>query len=269
MTRSAQDCAPVLQAIAGHDTAYSVDAPVPDYRQGLREDLVGVRVWHPDRRPVSGCPPRGSVGGPPGGRGPGGAGGARGPFIPPSSGRPTPSRRAILRRRPRRASAPPEKTGPRTWIRPSDDARKPASSCRARCNVHAQRLRRTFAQQINKIFLRVDALATPTAPSVAPPLLVNRTVAGVEQTDIRRTLTQFARPFNLTGQPALAVPVWLLPPRACRSPCRSSVAPSKRRWCCESVTPISGRRTDISGDRPVATWMSLDPDQRPIPLMLA
>src|SRR6185437_948899 len=43
---TAEDCAILLQAMAGHDPAdpASVDTAVPDYRAALREDLRGVRI---------------------------------------------------------------------------------------------------------------------------------------------------------------------------------------------------------------------------------
>ncbi|MFT5172668.1 MAG: aspartyl-tRNA(Asn)/glutamyl-tRNA(Gln) amidotransferase subunit A [Gammaproteobacteria bacterium] len=48
MTWTAQDCAIVLQAIAGHEPSdpSSVNVPIPDYRSTLREDLRGVRIGH-------------------------------------------------------------------------------------------------------------------------------------------------------------------------------------------------------------------------------
>ena len=57
MTRTVEDCAITLQAIAGHDPRdpYTWDVPVPDYRQfldggvrGLRAGVVTERV-HSDR----------------------------------------------------------------------------------------------------------------------------------------------------------------------------------------------------------------------------
>ena len=46
ITRTVEDCAITLQAIAGHDPndAYSSDAPVPDYRAALNGNLAGTRV---------------------------------------------------------------------------------------------------------------------------------------------------------------------------------------------------------------------------------
>jgi aspartyl-tRNA(Asn)/glutamyl-tRNA(Gln) amidotransferase subunit A len=49
MARSVEDCALLLQAIAGHDPkdAASADVPVPDYRAGLRDGLRGLRLGVP------------------------------------------------------------------------------------------------------------------------------------------------------------------------------------------------------------------------------
>jgi aspartyl-tRNA(Asn)/glutamyl-tRNA(Gln) amidotransferase subunit A len=49
MARSAEDCAILLQAIAGFDAAdpLSVDAPVPDYRAGIDAGVSGLRIGLP------------------------------------------------------------------------------------------------------------------------------------------------------------------------------------------------------------------------------
>ena len=46
LSRTVEDCALTLQAIAGHDPndAYTWDVPVPDYRAALDGDLAGIRV---------------------------------------------------------------------------------------------------------------------------------------------------------------------------------------------------------------------------------
>jgi aspartyl-tRNA(Asn)/glutamyl-tRNA(Gln) amidotransferase subunit A len=46
MSRTVEDCAITLQAIAGHDPKdpYTWDVPVPDYRQALDGDIRGIRV---------------------------------------------------------------------------------------------------------------------------------------------------------------------------------------------------------------------------------
>jgi aspartyl-tRNA(Asn)/glutamyl-tRNA(Gln) amidotransferase subunit A len=50
LTRTVEDCAIVLQAIAGIDPndASSSDVPVPDYRAGLRDGVHGLRIGLPD-----------------------------------------------------------------------------------------------------------------------------------------------------------------------------------------------------------------------------
>ncbi len=46
LARSVEDCAIVLQAIAGFDSrdAGSIERPIPDYRAALRQDLKGLRI---------------------------------------------------------------------------------------------------------------------------------------------------------------------------------------------------------------------------------
>jgi aspartyl-tRNA(Asn)/glutamyl-tRNA(Gln) amidotransferase subunit A len=69
--------------------------------------------------------------------------------------------------------------------------------------VNAQRLRRLYQKQWAEAMEGVDALLTPTAPIEAPEIGQN-TVAGE---DVRALSTQFARPFNVLGWPAISVPV--------------------------------------------------------------
>ncbi len=59
MTRDVEDCAALLQAVAGHDPAdsTSVDIPVPDYRAALGGDLKGVRVGLPKEYFIEGLDP--------------------------------------------------------------------------------------------------------------------------------------------------------------------------------------------------------------------
>jgi len=50
ITRTAEDAAMLLTAMAGHDARDStcVDAPVPDYRAGLADDIAGLRIGVPE-----------------------------------------------------------------------------------------------------------------------------------------------------------------------------------------------------------------------------
>ena len=49
MARTVEDCATLLQVIAGYDAKdpVSVDAPVPDFRAGLGQDVRGIRIGVP------------------------------------------------------------------------------------------------------------------------------------------------------------------------------------------------------------------------------
>jgi len=59
MTKDVEDCALLLQAIAGHDPldSTSVPTPVPDYRSFLREDLTGMRIGRVEDLPHEGVNP--------------------------------------------------------------------------------------------------------------------------------------------------------------------------------------------------------------------
>lgn len=65
----------------------------------------------------------------------------------------------------------------------------------------AERVRRRFSAAIDALFDRFDVLALPTMP-VAPPLL-----ADAETDRSAVSLTALVRPFNLSGHPALSLPV--------------------------------------------------------------
>jgi amidase len=65
----------------------------------------------------------------------------------------------------------------------------------------AEAVRRAFRAQVDDVLTRVDALALPTMPDY--PLTIEAAA------DARATLrtTSFVRPFNLSGHPALTVPI--------------------------------------------------------------
>ncbi|MFD1707372.1 amidase [Siminovitchia sediminis] len=66
-----------------------------------------------------------------------------------------------------------------------------------------QRLNRDFQQ----IFNSVDILLTPTLPITAPKLTAEKVTWGNYEEDILTALSRFTGPFNVTGLPALSVPL--------------------------------------------------------------
>ena len=69
--------------------------------------------------------------------------------------------------------------------------------------VNAQRLRRLYQKQWAKVWEQCDVVLTPSAP-IEAPLIGQATVNGE---DVRAVSTQFARPFNVLGLPAVSVPI--------------------------------------------------------------
>jgi aspartyl-tRNA(Asn)/glutamyl-tRNA(Gln) amidotransferase subunit A len=70
----------------------------------------------------------------------------------------------------------------------------------------AQRARLRLNHALREVFARVDLLALPTTPMVAPPigLRAMRWQDGEEPVD--GALVRLTQPFNLSGVPALSVP---------------------------------------------------------------
>ncbi|HKL48372.1 MAG TPA: Asp-tRNA(Asn)/Glu-tRNA(Gln) amidotransferase subunit GatA, partial [Desulfuromonadales bacterium] len=59
ITRDVEDCALMLQSIAGHDSrdSTSVDLPVPDYSAGLRDGVDGLKIGLPSEYFIEGLDP--------------------------------------------------------------------------------------------------------------------------------------------------------------------------------------------------------------------
>jgi aspartyl-tRNA(Asn)/glutamyl-tRNA(Gln) amidotransferase subunit A len=72
--------------------------------------------------------------------------------------------------------------------------------------VQAQRARRLFYQQSCDLFKKVDILAGPTVPVTACPIGTEDVRIGNTLLGVIPALTQFTRPFNLNGFPAITVP---------------------------------------------------------------
>lgn len=76
-----------------------------------------------------------------------------------------------------------------------------AASTSVRDVVAANEMRRVFTGEVDSLLRDVDVLALPTLP-ILPPLVAD---AGTSQSGI--ALTALTRPFNLSGHPAISVPV--------------------------------------------------------------
>lgn len=101
------------------------------------------------------------------------------------------------------------------WLESRADLYRPAiyeailagSTYSATDYIQAQRSRREFATGMQSIFTRVDALVTPTLPEPA------RSVDRIDEPAVYDGVTEpagyalrYTFPFNLTGQPALTIP---------------------------------------------------------------
>jgi aspartyl-tRNA(Asn)/glutamyl-tRNA(Gln) amidotransferase subunit A len=72
--------------------------------------------------------------------------------------------------------------------------------------VNAQRLRKVFVTEFQRLFQRIDVLLTPATPIVAP-LIGQKTVdLGGQPMDTRLATTLFMRGINALGLPALSLP---------------------------------------------------------------
>lgn len=72
--------------------------------------------------------------------------------------------------------------------------------------VRAQRARAAFTDSAVKLFQEVDLIAGPMEPMIAPKIGEEQLEIDGQQVGVIAALTQYTRPFNLTGFPALTVP---------------------------------------------------------------
>ena len=72
--------------------------------------------------------------------------------------------------------------------------------------LRAQQGRAVFDRAARGLLEEVDLLAGPTEPVTAPPLLQQQVLAGEQEVGTVAALTQYTRPYNITGFPAISVP---------------------------------------------------------------
>jgi aspartyl-tRNA(Asn)/glutamyl-tRNA(Gln) amidotransferase subunit A len=75
--------------------------------------------------------------------------------------------------------------------------------------TRARQWRQQFHRQMAELMARYDLLLTPTCPGLASPLAAAPTAAGAQTRPAAYLASaRMAYPFNLTGQPAVSLPVW-------------------------------------------------------------
>lgn len=73
--------------------------------------------------------------------------------------------------------------------------------------INAKRLIEDYRRQMDSLFREVDVLVTPGCPVVAPPLAATHVAdAGIEE-PVGNALTRYTSFFNLTGNPAITLPL--------------------------------------------------------------
>ncbi len=72
--------------------------------------------------------------------------------------------------------------------------------------LRAQQARTLFDREARQLLEQVDLLAGPTEPVTAPKLLATEVQAGEQEVGTTAALTQYTRPYNITGFPAITVP---------------------------------------------------------------
>jgi len=215
MTRTVEDAAIVLQAIAGHDPAdgSSADEPVPEYTQSLDGNVRGLRIGVPKQfffenvEPEVEAAVRSAVS----------LLGEMGAEIReidvPFSGEIPGALTAIM--------LPEALAYHQKWLRerPDDygtDVRyrlELGATYMAVHYVQAQRLREIAVDAWRReVFSQVDLVATPTTPITAPRIdpgdVSTPSGAGLQTTF---SLIRFTNPFNFLGVPALSLPCGFTP----------------------------------------------------------
>ena len=72
--------------------------------------------------------------------------------------------------------------------------------------LRAQQGRSLFNSEVRQLLKEVDLLAGPTEPVTAPKLLATEVQVGEHLMGTTPALTQYTRPFNMTGSPAISIP---------------------------------------------------------------
>ncbi len=208
MVRSVEDAALVMNALSGHDTLdpTSAKAPVPDFTQALTGDIRGLRVGVP-----------------------------RDYFQVPLDPEVETAVRKAIELLEELGATVTEVSWPmfhqaaaissvilmseatayhRDLLLRRGDELAPSVRLRIEAGlffsaadyVRAQQARTLFNRQSLELLRQVDVLAGPTLPVTASKLGATEIQVGNTRQGVISTLTQFSRPFNINGFPAITVP---------------------------------------------------------------
>ena len=72
--------------------------------------------------------------------------------------------------------------------------------------LRGQQARTLFRRESRALLDEVDLIAGPACPITAPQLLATETPVGDATMGVTAALTQYTRPFNINGFPAITVP---------------------------------------------------------------
>jgi aspartyl-tRNA(Asn)/glutamyl-tRNA(Gln) amidotransferase subunit A len=202
LTRTVEDAALALQVLAGHDPrdAGSADVPVPDYLAGLRRGVAGLRVGYARRfnenahvgaeqsaaldRTAEVLKSLGAE--------------VIEVELPPNDHFQA-CARAISHSESFAIHGEDLRKRPELYARVTRERLTLGAFVTARQYVQAQRLRRILTNRVDALFERCDVLLSAVIPGPAPVL---------EETDTNpwRNPQPLASVFNVTGQPAMAMP---------------------------------------------------------------
>ena len=72
--------------------------------------------------------------------------------------------------------------------------------------LRAQQARAGFNRAVRRLLTDADLIAGPTTPITAPPLMQQQVQAGEQEIGTVAALTQYTRPYNISGNPAISIP---------------------------------------------------------------
>ena len=208
MTRTVEDCALVMNAVAGHDPedTSSVKVPVPDYTKALTGDIRGLKVGVPKEYFGTALDPQVEAAV----RKALGVLGELGAIVTdiswPMYDESLPIANTILLAEGAASLGELARVqGPHLY--PPVRLRIEAGFFVSAADyLQAQRARVLFVRDSREMLNKVDVLAGPTLPVTAYKIGDQKIKVGDQMAGPVAALTQYTRPFNLNGFPAVTVP---------------------------------------------------------------